>query len=183
MKKLLLYLIFIGFILIMNGCFHLAKLANLTEVKFYDSENNEIQGEVRDYFGIHDRVLTESAYYRRLNSPRPVENFYVAKAEEGSSIKVVMKFSVKKGYVMNLLAMYLQNNKEETADITNNIEADDDGFTYITYNIENLTSDNNFYEIAYWTDNKDVKRTFSSNNGEYLLGFHLIFDNHNTIPA
>lgn len=180
MKKI--GLIFIGLLIIitLTGCYVHNEKATFVDVKFYDSEDNEIQGEFKNYFNrdFDDLKLKFSSNnVIQLNSAAPVVNFYCAEVEEGSTIKVVMKFKVNNNE-MKSLTIKCQDDWSKVDSKMDNIEIAD-GFTYVTYIVENITKENNLFEVTSWNDG-NANHSFGERGGNtYIRGFYFTTNSNN----
>lgn len=180
MKKIVLIFIGILFIITLTGCYVHNEEATFVDVKFYDFEDNEIQGEFKNYFrrdfnNLSLKLLSNNTI--QLNSPAPVVNFYCTEVEEGSTIKVVMKFKVNNSE-MTSLTLKCQNDRLREDSQMDKIEIVD-GFTYVTYIVENITNENNIFEVSSWSD-RNVAYSFEERGGNvYIRGFYFIIINNN----
>lgn len=181
MKKTVFIILVILFTITLTGCYKHYENVTFVDIKFYDLDNNEIAGEYRDYFHrdfLNTSLKLSTTNVIKLNSPAPVINFYFAQVEEGATIKVIMKFRVK-NYEIKSLTLVCQNdilvkdNQMEKIEIV-------EGYTYITYIVENVTKENNFYEVDSWSDGSSSYRFVSRGGNQYIRGFHFILNNSNT---
>jgi len=155
-----------------------------SDIKFYDLEGNEIPGEYINYFDhvFNDTSFRLSSDLRPLNSAAPIENFYCATVEGETSIEVVMKFQKRVSNEFSSLILICQNDRGNIMEITENIEEIDE-YIYVTYVIENITKDNNLYEVSKWTDQDGEEHYFSSQGSNtYIRGFYLTL-NSQIIPS
>lgn len=181
MKKIRLIFVGILFIITLTGCYVRNEEATFIDVKFYDSEDNEIQGEFKDYFNRDFDNLTlklSSNNVIKLNSVAPVVNFYCAEVAEGSTIKVVMKFRVKNNE-MKYLTIKCQDDWSKVDFEMDKIEMVD-GFTYVTYIVENITKDNNLFEVISWNDDNETHSFTDRGGNTYIRGFYFTVNNATT---
>ncbi len=168
----------------LSGCYLHNEKVVFSEVRFYDLEGNEIIGEYKNYFDhqFNNTSFRLSSELEPLNSVAPIENFYCATIEEGISIEVVMKFQKRVSKEFTSLIMIGQNDRLNTLQLTDNIE-EIDGFVYVSFIVENITKDNNLYEVTNWTDQDGEEHYFSSNgDNTYIRGFYLTL-NSQIIPS
>jgi len=168
----------------LSGCFLHDEKTVFSEIRFYDLEGNEIIGEYKNYFDDYfdNTSLRLSSELVPLNDPAPIYNFYCATIEDGTSIEVVMKF--KKPIRDDLVALNLvcQNDLLNTLQLTENFEEVDE-YIFVTFIIENITKDNNLYEVTKWTDQDGEAHYFSPLDGRtYIRGFYLTL-NSQIIPS
>ena len=85
MKKIFLTFLCFLVILILSGCYYDYSKRNmeLIDIKVYDLEGNEIEGEYKNYFNILTKINKE-----KLNSAAPAINYYVVDADEGIHLKL-----------------------------------------------------------------------------------------------
>ena len=182
MKKIILLFIGILFLLSLTGCFYRMtnEKATFVDVKFYDTEDNEIQGEFKNYYewDFYDQSLKLSSNkFKKVNAPAPVVNFYCTEVEEGSTIKVVMKFKVNNNE-MKSLTIKCQDDWSKVDNQMDKIEITD-GFTYVTYIVENITKENNLFEVTSWNDG-NATHSFGERGGNtYIRGFYFTLINTN----
>ena len=184
MKKSLLLFLATICMFGLSGCYLHNEGTVLSEIRFYDLEGNEIIGEYKNYFG-HDFKNTSlrlSSELEPLNSVAPIENYYCATIEDGTSIEVVMKFKKRIRDDFVALNFMCQNDRLNTLQLTENIE-EIDKYIYVTFIIENITKDNNLYEVTKWTDQDGEYHYFSNvSENTYISGFYLTL-NSQIIPS
>jgi hypothetical protein len=175
MKKIIFIIMAAICLFGLSGCyFHNEELV-FSDVKFYDLEGNEIPGEYINYFDhvFNDTSLRLSSDLKPLNSAAPIENFYCATIEDGTSIEVVMKFQKRVNKEFVSLTLIRQNDGSSLIELINGIEEIDE-YIYVTYVVENITTDNNLYEVSEWTDQEGGKHYFGTRGGNtYIRGFYF----------
>ena len=176
MKKILFFILIL-FVITLGGCYKHYEDATFVDVKFYDLDDNEIEGEFRNDLSFNNSTLKLSSnQFIQLNSAAPVINYYCAEVEEGVTIKVVMKFKLKINYEMVSLKIKCLNDNTFIG-----VEKDDieviDNFTYIIYFVENVSSDYNFFQVSSWVDVNEGEHLFSiRGSNTYIRGFYFIFE-------
>lgn len=164
MKKIGLLIFSLLFSFILVGCYYHDEEVKLKEIKFYDLDDNEIIGEYKNYF--HKDFL-------KLNSAAPVVNFYCANVDVGDTVKVVMKFKIKDEYQMEALSLKIQDDWSNIDSKMDKIETID-GYTYVTYIVENIDETKNIYELYSWTNESGKEIRFYTKGGNsYIRGFYF----------
>lgn len=184
MKKIVVLFLAVLCLSGLSGCYFHNEEMVFSDIKFYDLDGNEIPGEYKNYFDseFNNTSLHLSSDLKPLNSAAPIENFYYAIVEDGTSIEVVMKFEKRVSDEFVSLVLFRQNDAENLIELTDTIE-EKDGFFYVTYVVENITAGNNLYEVNAWTDQDGGEHYFSARGGNtYIRGFYFHL-NSQTIPS
>lgn len=183
MKKIIVLFLAILCLSGLSGCYFHNEEMVFSEIKYYDLDGNEITGEYTNYFDseFNNISLQLASNLKPLNSAAPIVNFYYAIVEDGTSIEVVMKFQKRVNDEFVSLVLFRQNDRDNLIEFTDNIE-EIDGYFYVTYVVENITTGNNLFEVSVWTDQDGGEHYFSTRGGNtYIRGFYFHL-NHQTIP-
>jgi hypothetical protein len=175
MKKSLLLFLATICLFGLSGCYLHNEEVVFSEVRFYDLEGNEIIGEYKDYFDgyFNNTAVHLSSNFRPLNSAAPIVNFYCATIEDGTSVEVVMKFQKRVSDEITALILKCQDESSKTIELTNDIEEIDD-YVCVTFLVENITKDNNLYEVTKWVDQDGEEHYFGvRGSNTYIRGFYF----------
>lgn len=173
MKKSLIF-IFLAFLLVLTGCndeniyFDSSrKDMEVTDIKVYDSQNNEIKGVYKNITLLDDNKMLH------LNSPAPVLNYYVIEGKSDETYTVKFYLYSKKGKKLKKIEL---NHEPLTVYSDEYIECTDitkENDAYIaTLKIDNLSKQSQYYHITTWYNNS--KNYFGSKGGNsYIKGVYF----------
>lgn len=175
MKKLLIIVAVLLLGIGLVGCYYdySKRDMELVDVKVYDVDDNEIIGEYRNYYDDLFTSLMQSSKlgFEKCNSAAPVENYYCINAMEQTSYTVKFYFCSinNKG----LTKLVLTNDDNEIILECTDIEEIDDQLV-VTFTIQNMTTETQFYRIYIWNDGKEVSHRFSTQGSNtYIKGVYF----------
>ena len=178
MKKLLIIVavLLLGSGLV--GCYYdySKRDMELVDVKVYDIDGNEIVGEYyNDYDDLFASLMQSSKLgFEKCNSAAPVEKYYCINAIEQASYTV--KFYFRSINNRGLTKLVLTNNDNEIILECTDIEKIDDELV-VTFTIQNMITETQFYRIYTWNDGEEVSHRFSTQGSNtYIKGVYFILD-------
>ncbi|MFA5741503.1 MAG: hypothetical protein WC874_01360 [Candidatus Izemoplasmatales bacterium] len=184
MKKSIFLLIMVIIIGLLVGCYNYSVGSNygkLESITFYNSDNEEIVGEYKNYYEISNyydgtKGLPNKYRVQALNSPAPVENYYCADILGGTDVTVRFKILFGAGYEFYSLEI---NNLVINATDFSNIEIIDN-YVYVDYLCTNINISKNEFQIENLKMKKTVNGQDSIVSGStwveertYIAGFYF----------
>ena len=168
MKKILLPLTMIIFMLVISGCYGRNRSLELEQINVYDINGIEVEGVYKDYY----REITNN--FSKINSPAPVINYYTIETTEGASYDVVFTFKASRKTKIKavLLEQVTTHEKYEITDITY-----DGKMVKATYHIDGVNESQKLIRVASYLDTDGKKYAFGERGGHtYIRGVYFIFD-------
>ena len=166
-KKIFIVLILFLSIMLSGCIFSYAdtrkKDMDLVDVKVFDKDNNELNGEYIDYFHMD---------FLDTNSAAPVEYFYQVKVKEKESYTVKFYFTSIKGYKMEKLILSDEYGNNEIEVDKENITEEDKKIV-VTFKASVDTS-NIVLKIKAWYLQEEVRYFSLKGSNTYKKGVYLI---------
>lgn len=170
MKKIFLTFLCFLVILILSGCYYDYSKRNmeLIDIKVYDLEGNEIEGEYKNYFNILTKINKE-----KLNSAAPAINYYVVDADEGDSFEVEFIFYSQRNRKMKYLR--LESNNNDIIEITDLQDEDDKIIARVTF--ESINLDYQYFTVKEWKNKRNRSFYFyTKGSNSYIKGVYFNLD-------
>lgn len=173
--KKIFMLISIITIMLCSSCYFFSKdKIKVVSINFYDQNDEEIKGEYKNYYEelynyndqLSNFLCSEQQNSTKLNSSAPILNFYYAKLDKGSYVKVKFQF---KGIEMTKVTL-----KDPDFNLTEVVEFSvDDEYSYATYIVSSL-EDVTVLELYSYLDSEQNIRYFSEQGGRvYIKGIYI----------
>ena len=187
-RKLSLLLFLLIMVVLYSGCNiykdYSKNNMDVTGVKVFDSENNEVIGSYKNYY--RDIYNYSKVSYKvnliPMNSAAPVFNYYTIDAEEEKAYVLKIYFHSEKGYKLSKVSYYYSDINELTENEFESTDIEKVNNDYVvTININKIDSTNQLYTVKGWYSG-DNENTFSSKGSNtYIKGAFFNLPNENKL--
>lgn len=194
MKKIILLTFIVLLLSTLSGCWYNASSGSnygkLIDIKFYDLEYHEIEGEFIHYYNWKytnptNQFRTISKQYIPINSPAPIELYYTSIVEMNSTLIVRIIIEQKNGYQFESLKLNMFD--ERKRDDFYNVEEDGTKI-YLDILCEHISEETNEFEISSFYLTKEMTNGVVTKQGSshvegrtYYSGFLFQFNQPNNL--
>lgn len=177
MKKSIIFM-FMLVLVVLTGCYYdnSKKDMEVTGIKVYDENNQEIIGIYKDYYrGINNISTTSKTIFKEnLNSAAPVLNYYFIEAKNDQSYKVEFYLKSEKKLELTKLSLINELNNsypDETIEVLD-IKKNDNEFI-ATIIIDKITTDNQIYTVHSWFNLQKENKFREQGSNTYICGVYF----------
>ena len=183
MKKLIIVLFLCIFCVVFSSCYYDSSKKNmeLIEVKVYDSENNEVEGEYKDIYKTWlNELFKVSNDVKRVNSAAPVEKYYFVEGKKDEKYTVIFTFTSVNNYELTKLILthdfdnYHKDHYGEEIECLD-ITKEEKNFI-VKFEVEGLEEDT-CLKTKRWEDNDSSHLFGTKGSNVYIKGVYFIVRN------